>query len=118
MTNQTQTHTVTQAMDQAQDEVANQPEEANEIMNCLDKIRNRFQEQSAKDGHFLEILHLYKKQRHTSVRIEEIITETDVYNEVVKLFENQEDLLQEFGQFLSDQFPPSNLLSAVFVEKI
>lgn len=30
------------------------------------------------------------------------LTESEVYSQVAKLFQNQEDLLQEFGQFLPD----------------
>lgn len=30
------------------------------------------------------------------------LTEVEVYSQVAKLFENQEDLLAEFGQFLPD----------------
>lgn len=30
------------------------------------------------------------------------LTEAEVYSQVAKLFEHQEDLLQEFGQFLPD----------------
>lgn len=30
------------------------------------------------------------------------LTETEVYSQVAKLFQNQEDLLKEFGQFLPD----------------
>lgn len=30
------------------------------------------------------------------------LTEAEVYSQVAKLFENQEDLVQEFGQFLPD----------------
>lgn len=30
------------------------------------------------------------------------LTEAEVYSQVAKLFENQEDLLMEFGQFLPD----------------
>ena len=30
------------------------------------------------------------------------LTETEVYAQVSKLFQNQEDLLSEFGQFLPD----------------
>lgn len=30
------------------------------------------------------------------------LTETEVYSQVAKLFQHQEDLLKEFGQFLPD----------------
>ena len=30
------------------------------------------------------------------------LTESEVYTQVAKLFQNQEDLLSEFGQFLPD----------------
>ena len=31
-----------------------------------------------------------------------LLTEAEVYSQVAKLFQNQEDLLAEFGQFLPD----------------
>lgn len=38
------------------------------------------------------------------------LTEAEVYAQVAKLFQNQEDLLQEFGQFLPDANGAANAL--------
>ncbi len=42
---------------------------------------------------FLEILHTYHKEQHTI---------KDVYEQVAALFQNHQDLLEEFSQFLPD----------------
>lgn len=43
------------------------------------------------------------------------LTEAEVYSQVAKLFENQEDLLAEFGQFLPDATnQQSSLVSRLF----
>ena len=39
--------------------------------------------------------------------------ETEVYGQVSKLFQNQEDLLSEFGQFLPDATASHHLASLV-----
>lgn len=38
------------------------------------------------------------------------LTEAEVYSQVAKLFENQDDLLAEFGQFLPDATNQQNAL--------
>lgn len=44
------------------------------------------------------------------------LTEAEVYSQVAKLFENQEDLLAEFGQFLPDATnQQSSLVSSVML---
>lgn len=44
------------------------------------------------------------------------LTEAEVYSQVAKLFENQDDLLAEFGQFLPDATnQQSSLVSCVRV---
>ncbi|ROT77076.1 hypothetical protein C7M84_004291 [Penaeus vannamei] len=77
----------------------------------------RFQGQPDIYKQFLEILHTYQKeQRHIkdggSIPAR-TLTETEVYEKVAKLFENQEDLLQEFGQFLPDATNNSAAQAAV-----
>lgn len=43
------------------------------------------------------------------------LTEAEVYSQVAKLFENQEDLLAEFGQFLPDATnQQSSLVSPIY----
>ena len=49
------------------------------------------------------------------------LTEAEVYSQVAKLFQNQEDLLAEFGQFLPDangSSPYSTYVSIVFFDPI
>ncbi|KAL0268238.1 UNVERIFIED_CONTAM: hypothetical protein PYX00_010266 [Menopon gallinae] len=83
-----------------------QPVEFNHAINYVNKIKNRFQGQPDKYKRFLEILHTYQKEQRN---IKEgasgpgkHLTEAEVYSQVSKLFEHQEDLLTEFGQFLPD----------------
>ncbi|PSN32659.1 hypothetical protein C0J52_12290 [Blattella germanica] len=83
-----------------------QPVEFNHAINYVNKIKNRFQGQPDKYKRFLEILHTYQKeQRNLKEGLStpgKHLTEAEVYSQVAKLFENQEDLLAEFGQFLPD----------------
>ncbi|XP_011305627.1 paired amphipathic helix protein Sin3a isoform X2 [Fopius arisanus] len=117
-----QAQAVSQALSQAQDGVQNsgqtqqsQPVEFNHAINYVNKIKNRFQGQPDKYKRFLEILHTYQKEQrnlkeagHMGAGSGSIpsggkhLTEAEVYSQVAKLFENQEDLLAEFGQFLPD----------------
>lgn len=84
-----------------------QPVEFNHAINYVNKIKNRFQNHPDIYKAFLEILHTYQKEQRL---IKEgggkpnvvPLTETEVYAQVSKLFQNQEDLLSEFGQFLPD----------------
>lgn len=86
----------------------NQPVEFNHAINYVNKIKNRFQGQPDKYKRFLEILHTYQKEQRTLKENQQAsggaktLTEAEVYSQVAKLFENQEDLLAEFGQFLPD----------------
>ncbi|KAM7282733.1 paired amphipathic helix protein Sin3a isoform X6 [Ixodes scapularis] len=82
---------------------ASQPVEFNHAINYVNKIKNRFQGQPDIYKQFLEILHTYQKeQRNLKETGGKPLTESEVYAQVAKLFQNQEDLLQEFGQFLPD----------------
>jgi len=77
----------------------------------------------------LEILHTYQKEQRNLKESGHIggtnsgatggtkhLTEAEVYSQVAKLFENQEDLLAEFGQFLPDATnQQSSLVSHLFV---
>lgn len=71
-------------------------------------MQNRFQGQPEKYKRFLEILHTYQKEQRTLKESSQgpgggkHLTEQEVYSQVAKLFENQSDLLAEFGQFLPD----------------
>ncbi|TGZ43780.1 Paired amphipathic helix protein Sin3a, partial [Temnothorax longispinosus] len=92
-----------------------QPVEFNHAINYVNKIKNRFQGQPDKYKRFLEILHTYQKEQRNLKESGHMgstssgatggtkhLTEAEVYSQVAKLFENQEDLLAEFGQFLPD----------------
>uniref|UniRef100_A0A1B6C0M8 Paired amphipathic helix protein Sin3a n=1 Tax=Clastoptera arizonana TaxID=38151 RepID=A0A1B6C0M8_9HEMI len=95
-----QTETATQ-----QPTSQNQPVEFNHAINYVNKIKNRFQGQPEKYKRFLEILHTYQMEQRTIKEdsgCTKQLTEAEVYSQVAKLFENQEDLLAEFGQFLPD----------------
>ncbi|KAL5469519.1 hypothetical protein EMCRGX_G030782 [Ephydatia muelleri] len=93
-----------------------QPVEFNHAINYVNKIKNRFQNHPDIYKAFLEILHTYQKEQRL---IKEgggkpnavPLTETEVYAQVSKLFQNQEDLLSEFGQFLPDATGANPLVS-------
>lgn len=95
-------------------------------------MQNRFQGQPDKYKRFLEILHTYQKEQRSLKESGHMgagsasntatggkhLTEAEVYSQVAKLFENQEDLLAEFGQFLPDATnQQSALVSNVFVTR-
>ncbi|CAH1252012.1 SIN3A [Branchiostoma lanceolatum] len=82
-----------------------QPVEFNHAINYVNKIKNRFQGQPDIYKAFLEILHTYQKEQRNikeGYATAPTLTEAEVYAQVAKLFQNQEDLLAEFGQFLPD----------------
>lgn len=94
-----------------------QPVELSDLINYVNKIKNRFQVQGEPDTHkaFLEILRTYQKQQKNIIdaaaqgglidpvmNLRKAKLANDVYKEVAKLFKNQEDLLQEFRPFLPD----------------
>ncbi|XP_058056638.1 paired amphipathic helix protein Sin3a [Anopheles bellator] len=89
---------------------ANQPVEFNHAITYVNKIKNRFHSQPEKYKRFLEILHTYQREQKTQKETAQSgsssnakqLTEAEVYTQVAKLFDNQEDLLREFGQFLPD----------------
>lgn len=71
----------------------------------------RFQEQPEKYKDFLRILHKYQneqRKKDNAGKGGSPITETEVFKQVANLFDNQEDLLREFGQFLPDATPAAN----------
>lgn len=73
----------------------------------------RFQEQPEKYKHFLRILHKYQneqRKKDSAGKGGSPLTETEVFKQVAHLFDNQEDLLREFGQFLPDATPAGNAL--------
>ncbi|XP_072020842.1 paired amphipathic helix protein Sin3a-like [Amphiura filiformis] len=85
---------------------AGQPVEFNHAINYVNKIKNRFQGQPEIYKKFLEILHTYQKEqrnvKESGGTYTPTLSEAQVFEQVAKLFKNQEDLLKEFGQFLPD----------------
>ena len=83
-----------------------QPVEFNHAINYVNKIKNRFQGQPEVYKQFLEILHTYQKDQKAIKEGQppsgKYLTESEVYAQVSKLFQNQDDLLNEFGQFLPE----------------
>jgi len=82
-----------------------QPVEFNHAINYVNKIKHRFQGQPDVYKQFLEILHTYQKDQRAMKEggvPKSMLTEKEVYDQVSKLFQNQEDLLAEFGQFLPE----------------
>ena len=83
-----------------------QPVEFNHAINYVNKIKNRFQNQPDIYKAFLEILHKYQKEQRnvkdSNGTYVPSLSESEVYSQVAKLFQNDEDLLREFGQFLPD----------------
>merc|ERR1719171_3294091 len=84
----------------------NQPVEFNHAINYVNKIKNRFQGQPDVYKQFLEILHTYQKDQRAIKEGHQptgrFLTEGEVFAQVAKLFQNQEDLLNEFSQFLPE----------------
>ena len=84
----------------------NQPVEFNHAINYVNKIKNRFAGQPDVYKQFLEILHTYQKDQKAIKEGHQpsgrYLTEAEVFGQVAKLFQNQEDLLNEFSQFLPE----------------
>lgn len=81
-----------------------QPVEFNHAINYVNKIKHRFQSQPEVYKQFLDILNAYQKE-HKNVKEgknSDRLTDREVYAQVARLFQNDDDLLQEFGQFLPD----------------
>ena len=63
---------------------------------------------------FLEILHTYQKDQRAIKEGHQptgrYLTEAEVFSQVAKLFQNQEDLLNEFSQFLPEATNDNSLM--------
>ncbi|XP_039298739.1 paired amphipathic helix protein Sin3b isoform X2 [Nilaparvata lugens] len=109
-------HQPTQPINQNQGQSQSQPVEFNHAINYVNKIKNRFQDQPEIYKKFLEILNTYQKDQKNYKDAGKQLTEAEVYAQVAKLFQNQDDLLAEFGQFLPDatnhQATSSKVMSA------
>lgn len=75
----------------------------NHALNYVNKIKHRFSAKPEIYQQFLEILHSYQRDQHaTKLPRSKMALESEVYNQVAHLFQNQRDLLEEFSQFLPD----------------
>lgn len=75
----------------------------NHALNYVNKIKHRFSANPEVYQQFLEILHRYQRdQQAPKVPRSKMMLESEVYNHVARLFQNQQDLLDEFSQFLPD----------------
>jgi len=90
----------------ASDGVATQPVEFDHAIIYVNKIKSRYHNRPDIYKSFLEILHYYQKVQKDlkdgNPPSIPIMTESEVYDKVAKLFSDQPDLLAEFGQFLPD----------------
>ncbi|XP_071826257.1 paired amphipathic helix protein Sin3a-like isoform X2 [Apostichopus japonicus] len=102
----------------SQGSTGSQPVEFNHAINYVNKIKNRFQGQPEIYKAFLEILHTYQKEQRAVKESQgahkPTLSETQVFDQVAKLFKNQEDLLQEFGQFLPDANGSTAVTNSIF----
>uniref|UniRef100_A0A2P2MR82 Paired amphipathic helix protein Sin3-like 4 isoform X2 n=1 Tax=Rhizophora mucronata TaxID=61149 RepID=A0A2P2MR82_RHIMU len=69
------------------------PVEFEEAINFVNKIKTRFQGDDRVYKSFLDILNMYRKESKSI---------TEVYQEVAALFQDHDDLLEEFTHFLPD----------------
>merc|ERR1719376_1663245 len=84
-----------------------QPVEFNHAISYVNKIKNRYTNEPHIYKSFLDILHKYQKEQRTVKEsapgsYTPSLSESEVYNQVAKLFLNDADLLREFKQFLPD----------------
>ncbi|XP_010543964.1 PREDICTED: paired amphipathic helix protein Sin3-like 5 isoform X2 [Tarenaya hassleriana] len=75
------------------DERRKKPADFGEAINFVTKIKARFQDDDRSYKSFLDILNLYRKESKSI---------SEVYQEVTILFQDHEDLLEEFAHFLPD----------------
>ncbi|KAH8859958.1 Paired amphipathic helix protein Sin3a [Schistosoma japonicum] len=78
----------------------------------VNKIKNRFQGIPDVYKRFLDILQWYQKEQRHSDPMCRKQAELQVYQDVAKLFDGQEDLLQEFSQFFPESFGVTSAVSS------
>ncbi|TPP64857.1 Paired amphipathic helix protein Sin3a [Fasciola gigantica] len=91
-----------------------QAQSFNHALLYVNKIKNRFQGNPDAYRRFLDILQWYQKEQRHSDPLRRKQAELQVYQDVSKLFDGQEDLLQEFSQFL----PESTGVTSAVTESI
>ncbi|CAH8605591.1 unnamed protein product [Dicrocoelium dendriticum] len=84
-------------------------------LHYVNKIKNRFQGIPDAYKRFLDILQWYQKEQRHSDAVRRKLAEKQVYQDVAKLFDGQEDLLQEFSQFLPESTNVTNAVTENFV---
>ncbi|XP_075233367.1 paired amphipathic helix protein Sin3a-like isoform X2 [Lycorma delicatula] len=76
-----------------------------DAVNYVNKIKVRFQSQPDKYEKFLDLLQKFQhQQKHFKKSEAKHLAESDLYLEIIKLFENQDDLINEFIKVLPAAF--------------
>ncbi|CAH8504210.1 unnamed protein product [Heterobilharzia americana] len=83
----------------------------------VNKIKNRFQGIPDVYKRFLDILQWYQKEQRHSDPLCRKQAELQVYQDVAKLFDGQEDLLQEFNQFLPESFGVTSAVTETMINR-
>ncbi|TGZ73185.1 hypothetical protein CRM22_001663 [Opisthorchis felineus] len=83
----------------------------NHALHYVNKIKNRFQGVPNAYQRFLDILQWYQREQRHADPSRRKLAEKQVYQDVAKLFDGQEDLLQEFGQFLPESTGVTNAVT-------
>ncbi|CAH8841345.1 unnamed protein product [Trichobilharzia szidati] len=83
----------------------------------VNKIKNRFQGIPDVYKRFLDILQWYQKEQRHSDPMCRKQAELQVYQDVAKLFDGQEDLLQEFSQFLPESFGVTSAVTETTINR-
>ncbi|CAL8109151.1 unnamed protein product [Calicophoron daubneyi] len=92
-----------------------QTQSFNHALLYVNKIKNRFQGIPDVYRRFLDVLQWYQKEQHHSDPLRRKQAELQVYQEVAKLFDGQEDLLTEFSQFLPESTGVANLATETII---
>lgn len=89
-------------------------------INYVNKVKSRFQNQPDVYREFLEVLHAYQKQQKGAKEDKQggcnPLLEIDVYAHIARLFQDQEDLLEEFSNFLPEVVASENKEASTSVD--
>ncbi|KAF8569084.1 hypothetical protein P879_01231 [Paragonimus westermani] len=83
----------------------------------LNQLQHRFQGFPDVYKRFLDILQWYQKEQRHSDPLRGKQAEKQVYQDVAKLFDGQEDLLQEFSMFLPESTGVTNAVTEAFINR-
>ncbi|KAA3680626.1 paired amphipathic helix protein Sin3a [Paragonimus westermani] len=81
------------------------------------QLQHRFQGFPDVYKRFLDILQWYQKEQRHSDPLRGKQAEKQVYQDVAKLFDGQEDLLQEFSMFLPESTGVTNAVTEAFINR-